>query len=81
MEDQAPAHAVRVIEEELQKLAGLEPSSSEFNVTRNYLEGRGGVERSPLDILYSHHPQMSNSSRIHSPTLFRKYLTTNVRLV
>ena len=36
--DQAPAHAVRVIEEELQKLAGLEPSSSEFNVTRNYLE-------------------------------------------
>ena len=36
--DQAPAHAVKVIEEELQKLAGLEPSSSEFNVTRNYLE-------------------------------------------
>lgn len=35
---QAPAHAVRVIEEELQKLAGLEPSSSEFNVTRNYLD-------------------------------------------
>ena len=36
--DQAPKHAVKVIEEELQKLAGLEPSSSEFNVTRNYLE-------------------------------------------
>ena len=36
--DQAPSHAVKVIEEELQKLAGLEPSSSEFNVTRNYLE-------------------------------------------
>ena len=36
--DQAPAHAVKVIEEELQKLAGLEPSSSEVNVTRNYLE-------------------------------------------
>ena len=30
-----------VIQEELQKLAGLEPSSSEFNVTRNYLEWRG----------------------------------------
>jgi Lon-like ATP-dependent protease len=36
--DQAPAHAVKTIEEELQKLSGLEPSSSEFNVTRNYLE-------------------------------------------
>jgi Lon-like ATP-dependent protease len=36
--DRAPAHAVKTIEEELQKLAGLEPSSSEFNVTRNYLE-------------------------------------------
>ena len=36
--DQAPKHAGKVIEEELQKLAGLEPSSSEFNVTRNYLE-------------------------------------------
>ena len=34
----APAHAIKVIEEELQKLAGLEPTSSEFNVTRNYLE-------------------------------------------
>jgi len=36
--DQAPAETVRVVEEELQKLSGLEPSSSEFNVTRNYLE-------------------------------------------
>ena len=34
----APKHAITVIEEELQKLSGLEPSSSEFNVTRNYLE-------------------------------------------
>jgi Lon-like ATP-dependent protease len=29
---------VKTIDEELNKLAGLEPSSSEFNVTRNYLE-------------------------------------------
>ena len=37
--DRAPAHAVKTIEEELQKLAGLEPSSSEFNVGKgNYLE-------------------------------------------
>ena len=36
--DGAPAHAVKTIDEELNKLAGLEPSSSEFNVTRNYLE-------------------------------------------
>jgi len=33
-----PEEARRVIEEELGKLQALEPSSSEFNVTRNYLE-------------------------------------------
>ena len=34
----ATADTAKVIDEELQKLSGLEPSSSEFNVTRNYLE-------------------------------------------
>eukprot|EP00854_Cymbomonas_tetramitiformis_P002645 gene2645-3411_t len=34
----APPEAQRVIEEELQKLTNLEPTSSEFNITRNYLE-------------------------------------------
>ncbi|KAG1661222.1 hypothetical protein FOA52_008267 [Chlamydomonas sp. UWO 241] len=34
----APADACRVVEEELQKLSGLEPVSPEFNVTRTYLE-------------------------------------------
>ena len=33
-----PEEARRVIDEELGKLQALEPSSSEFNVTRNYLE-------------------------------------------
>merc|ERR1719408_221906 len=33
-----PEDARRVIDEELQKLSSLEPSSSEFNVTRNYLD-------------------------------------------
>jgi len=33
-----PPHAAAVVEEELEKLAALEPSSSEFNVTRNYLD-------------------------------------------
>lgn len=33
-----PEETAKVIDEELQKLSGLEPSSSEFNVTRNYLE-------------------------------------------
>ncbi len=28
----------KVIDEELEKLGALEPSSSEFNVTRNYLD-------------------------------------------
>ena len=36
--DAIPADAGRVIEEELSKLSSLEPASSEFNVTRNYLD-------------------------------------------
>eukprot|EP00898_Chlorokybus_atmophyticus_P001262 jgi/Chlat1/2136/Chrsp17S02726 len=34
----ASEEVVKVIEEELQKLSGLEGTSSEFNVTRNYLD-------------------------------------------
>ncbi|KAL3700088.1 hypothetical protein R1sor_018110 [Riccia sorocarpa] len=33
-----PQHVLQVIEDELNKLQGLESSSSEFNVTRNYLD-------------------------------------------
>lgn len=33
-----PAHAKKVIDEELTKLSTLEPSGSEFNVTRTYLD-------------------------------------------
>lgn len=36
--DAIPQDAARVIEEELSKLSSLEPASSEFNVTRNYLD-------------------------------------------
>lgn len=36
--DKIPADAKRVIDEELSKLSGLESASSEFNVTRNYLD-------------------------------------------
>ena len=36
--DTAPEEVLKVVEEELSKLSSLEPSSSEFNVTRNYLE-------------------------------------------
>ena len=50
-----PETARKVIEEELTKLEGLEPASSEFNVTRNYLDwltslpwGKYGEER--LDV-------------------------------
>jgi len=35
---ECPANVLQVIEEELNKLQGLESSSSEFNVTRNYLD-------------------------------------------
>lgn len=33
-----PKHAVQVINDELNKLSSLDPNSSEFNITRNYLE-------------------------------------------
>lgn len=36
--DKCPPHVLQVIEEELAKLQLLEASSSEFNVTRNYLD-------------------------------------------
>lgn len=36
--ERCPAHVLQVIEEELTKLQLLEASSSEFNVTRNYLD-------------------------------------------
>ncbi|KAK1318586.1 hypothetical protein QJS10_CPB04g00968 [Acorus calamus] len=36
--ERCPAHVLQVIEEELAKLQLLEASSSEFNVTRNYLD-------------------------------------------
>eukprot|EP00210_Caulerpa_lentillifera_P005814 g5560.t1 len=37
-ESKAPKEAQVVIEEEIEKLNALEPASSEFNVTRNYLD-------------------------------------------
>lgn len=36
--DKVPEDVRRVIEEEMAKLSGLEQASSEFNVTRNYLD-------------------------------------------
>ena len=36
--DKIPEDVRRVIEEEMSKLSGLEQASSEFNVTRNYLD-------------------------------------------
>lgn len=36
--EKCPPHVLQVIEEELTKLQLLEASSSEFNVTRNYLD-------------------------------------------
>jgi len=37
-ESTIPEVASKVIDEELSKLSALEPASSEFNVTRNYLD-------------------------------------------
>lgn len=36
--EKCPPHVLQVIEEELEKLQVLEASSSEFNVTSNYLD-------------------------------------------
>ena len=36
--ERIPAEARRVIDEEMAKLSNLESASSEFNVTRNYLD-------------------------------------------
>lgn len=57
--DTAPEEAISVIEDELNKLASLEPSSSEFNVTRNYLEWLtsipwGHYSPEKLDIGHAH---------------------------
>ena len=56
VKDALPEAAARVIEEELEKLAALEPASSEFSVTRNYLDwltvlpwGRASEERLDVD--------------------------------
>ena len=38
MRSHVPPAALKVIDEELDKLQGLEQASSEFNVTRNYLD-------------------------------------------
>ena len=38
MKGSVPEAVQRVIDDELSKLAGLEQASSEFNVTRNYLD-------------------------------------------
>lgn len=38
MEPYTPEEPYNVISDELEKLSGLESSSAEFNVTRNYLD-------------------------------------------
>lgn len=42
-EGRIPEAAGKVIDEELTKLSMLEPASSEFNVTRNYLDWLTGI--------------------------------------
>ena len=54
--DKIPEAVRKVIEDELSKLSGLEQASSEFNVTRNYLDwltslpwGKHSEERLDID--------------------------------
>jgi len=80
--DKIPEDVLKVIEEEQSKLSGLEQASSEFNVTRNYLDwltslpwGRHSEERLDIDhakmvrfllVIHWLHPA---SSRILAPEL------------
>ena len=68
--DKIPEAVRKVIEEELSKLSGLEQASSEFNVTRNYLDwltslpwGRHSEERLDID--------HAKKARLDSRWLFR----------
>lgn len=59
VKDQLPEVASKVIEEELEKLSALEPASSEFSVTRNYLDWLtvlpwGRTSKEKLDIEMAH---------------------------
>lgn len=56
VKDSIPETVAKVIEDELSKLSGLEQASSEFNLTRNYLDwltslpwGRHSEERLDID--------------------------------
>ncbi|ODQ50958.1 ATP-dependent protease La [Saitoella complicata NRRL Y-17804] len=52
-----PEHVKKVFEEELNKLQGLEPQGSEFNVTRNYLDWLTQIpwgQRSPENFHVGH---------------------------
>lgn len=56
LKEHIPEGAAKVIEEELEKLSALEPASSEFSVTRNYLDwltalpwGKASEERLDVD--------------------------------
>lgn len=56
--ERIPAEARRVIDEEMAKLSNLESASSEFNVTRNYLDWLtaipwGHYTQERLDIQYA----------------------------
>lgn len=57
IKDFIPENASKVIEEEIEKLSALEPASSEFSVTRNYLDwltllpwGRASEEKLDIEL-------------------------------
>jgi Lon-like ATP-dependent protease len=56
---QVPPQAMKVINDELSKLSSLEPASSEYNVTRNYLDWLtqlpwGLHDEENLDVKHAH---------------------------
>ena len=75
--EKIPAHVLQVIEEELTKLQLLEASSSEFNVTRNYLDWLtilpwGNYRFSTLLLLYT--PSLSKNASFKFSHILRKYI-------
>ena len=80
-----PEAASKVIEEELTKLAALEPASSEFNVTRNYLDWLTGIPwghftKELLDIKHAMNVRNLDPNLPFLNAFARTELTTSTKL-
>jgi ATP-dependent Lon protease len=66
-----PPQASKVIEEELAKLQLLEPASSEFNVTRNYLDWLTSL---PWGVFSEENYSLRHAEQVRVPRLIARQL-------